>query len=258
MSSFEQVHLYYFSASGTTKTVVEKISDSFAGKKITHDLLHSPLDSEVVCDENTLVIVGVPVFMGRVPLNCTQMLAKLKGKKTPVIAVVVYGNRDYDDSLLELTDILRTNGFHVVGAGAFAAQHSLFSQVAQGRPDTKDMQMIQEFAKKCAKKLDTPYISSDTLKVKGNTPYVKAAAIPFVPKGSKACTKCGICVSLCPMKAISADEPRKTDKNLCIACTACVAACPQKARTFDGPIYALAVKMFTGKCKERKEAEYFV
>lgn len=37
---------------------------------------------------------------------------------TPAIAVCVYGNRDYDDALIELKDAIEANGFKTVAAAA--------------------------------------------------------------------------------------------------------------------------------------------
>lgn len=64
------------------------------------------------------------------------------------MAVVVYGNRDYEDALLELHDILSENGFVVVAAGAFVARHSIFPDVAAGRPDRDDLDRMAEFAER--------------------------------------------------------------------------------------------------------------
>jgi len=47
------------------------------------------------------------------------------------------------------------------------------------------------------------------------------------------CVDCGVCVSVCPTKAISVNEKFeiKFNEDKCIACEACVDACPFKAIT---------------------------
>ena len=51
---------------------------------------------------NVLSIIGVPVYGGRVPVEAISRLQRLKANNTPAVIVVVYGNRDYNDAILEL------------------------------------------------------------------------------------------------------------------------------------------------------------
>ncbi|WP_297421475.1 EFR1 family ferrodoxin [Clostridium sp.] len=46
---------------------------------------------------------------------------------------------------------------------------------------------------------------------------------------SKSCTKCGICVSVCPAKNIEIIDEKVTFKHNCEKCLACIHWCPQKA-----------------------------
>uniref|UniRef100_A0A7T8BB54 4Fe-4S binding protein n=2 Tax=Breznakiella homolactica TaxID=2798577 RepID=A0A7T8BB54_9SPIR len=180
----------------------------------------------------------------------------MKGKNTPAIAAVVYGNRAYDDALLELTDILTDNGFVVIGAAAFVARHSIFPEVARGRPDTADKEILRNFARQCGNRLET-IASQGHITVKGSRPYREAPPLPLKPSGNSRCNSCGACVKICPVGAITAEEPRKTDKAACITCTACIYVCPQKARSFRGLTYKLAGGAFRKKCSSRKEPELF-
>ena len=254
MLMLSNVNLVYFSPSGTTKSVLITLADNLPGEKKEYDLLRQPQKQEIVLAAPT--VFAVPVFAGRVPAVCMDSLTKFKGQNTPAIAMVVYGNREYDDALLELTDNLKVNGFVVVAAAAFVAQHSIFPIVASGRPDQKDKDTIESFAKKCTKAF-AAFSGNETIKVKGNSPYCKPGAVPLHPSGDSKCNACGICVEVCPVGAIAKETPRKTDKDRCISCTACIAVCPQKARTFNGPVYAVARKAFAGKNAARKEPDVF-
>ncbi len=60
---------------------------------------------------------------------------KIKGNGAKAVAVVVYGNRDYDDTLLELKNVLEENGFVVGAMVAAIAEHSIARNLAAGRPD---------------------------------------------------------------------------------------------------------------------------
>lgn len=58
-----------------------------------------------------LCVIAVPVYGGRVAATALQRLQRLKGNGSPAILVVVYGNRDYEDALLELRDTAVQLGF---------------------------------------------------------------------------------------------------------------------------------------------------
>jgi len=250
------INLVYFSPSGTTKSVITTLAGAWDGERNEFDLLRIPPPRTVTFSVDSPAVFAVPVFAGRVPAVCADMLAKFKGQNTPAVAIVVYGNREYDDALLELTDILKANNFVVVAAAAFVAQHSIFPIVASERPDKKDKEAIVSFGKQCAKAIAT-CSGNEKIKVKGTSPYCKPGAIPLQPSGDSKCDNCGVCVEICPTKAIAKETPRKTDKKRCISCTACISVCPQKARAFHGPMYAIAGKAFAGKNSTRKEPEIF-
>ena len=109
-----QVH---FSPSGTTRKTAEALSESFGLPVDDADLLHDPsVTRRFGADE--LVIFCLPVFAGRLPEFCPKLLSQFTGSDTPALAVVVYGNRDYEDALLELADLLKSRGFVLAGAAS--------------------------------------------------------------------------------------------------------------------------------------------
>ena len=254
MESFTKV---YYSPSGTTKQVVDLFEAEFCKADREYDLLVNPLMEYVEFCSKDCVIVGVPVFSGRVPRECLESFNKLNGNGAKAIPVVVYGNRDYDDALLELENILKERNFRVVAAGAFIARHSIFKDVATDRPDAKDKEIIKEFALKIDEKIKKKdYVRVD---VKGNFPYKDYGNIQMHPKTAKGCTGCGACVDICPVSAIEiVDGIARTKEHGCIVCTACINVCPLDLRKFMGVKYAGAAKAFALKCKNRKEPEVFL
>lgn len=252
------IQQFYFSATGTTQKVVQEIGRHFDVEATQRNILREPINSSEMLAANSLAVIGVPVYSGRIPTLCAEMLGNLKGANTPAIAVVVYGNRDYDDALLELTDLLKNNGFLVIGAGAFVAQHSIFPRVAEDRPDQSDLLQIAEFAQQCGAKLKQMTGEEKPVQVKGNSPYKKPAPVPLKPSASKQCTACGACTSVCPAGAINKENPPAKNKDLCISCAACIAVCPQKAQAFRGIPYTLFGKLFQRKCRVRREPETFI
>lgn len=249
----------YFSPTGTTKTIVGEITRYFSRKKEIFDLLNNPLKEEINFGSEDFLVVGMPVYAGRLPYVCTEMLSKIKGDNTPVIAVVVYGNRDYDDALLELKTLLEENGFIVVSAGAFVAQHSIFPGTGYLRPDVKDKQIMRKFAKESCEKFESfSDIKEINFEVRGNFPYREYSSVPLNPSVDKNCRKCGACARICPVKAILPERPGKLNKKVCIRCTACFSVCPLECRGFRGARYAVASKIFEKKFSVRREPEVFL
>lgn len=255
----KKIQVVYFSPSGTTEKITKAISGGLAGEKVFHNLLENRVEKKIIQNSDDALILVMPVFGGRIPNVCLPSIKHLHGNNTPAIIVAVYGNREYDDALLEMQDLLESLGYSVVAAGAFIAQHSIFTDVAANRPDQSDMEKIEDFAKQCQNKLDT-YKDTEFIKLelKGNRPYKTYMTPGMHPTGDSKCTNCRTCVKICPVDAISGDAPKKTKKDKCIMCTACIAHCPAKARSFSGPKFVLATKKFNSNCSKRKEPEIYI
>lgn len=252
----------YFSPGSTSKKVVKEISSKFDGEKDSYDLLNQ--HNKIILQEfqeNELLIIGLPVFSGRIPQIVKVDLNNLKGNNTLVIPVVIYGNRDYDDALLELKDILDKNGFKTIAAGVFIAQHSIFPIVAKNRPDEEDINKINQFTKLAIEKIENyrnNHENFEEIVIPGNKPYREIKGVPIKPSADKNCIDCGTCATLCPTGSIAIENPRKTDKTKCISCTACIYACPEHARHFNKMKHRVAEKVFAKNNNERKEPEFFL
>ena len=258
---FSEAELIYFSATGTTRKVVETIGQTISTHKNSRNLLLQSIAEETVVPAETLTVVAMPVYNGRLPVLCSESLAHLKGKKTPAIAVVVYGNREYDDALLELKNLLETNGFLVIGAGAFIARHSIFPEVATERPDAGDLKVIREFGKCCLEKLESLSSPADLapLAIKGNFPYKEVKSVPMKPSSGENCSLCGTCADICPVQAITlTDTSTLTDESRCISCGACISVCPDESRQYRGADYEKFKGKFIERFSLRKEPETFV
>ena len=77
--------------------------------------------------EDELLVVGVPVYMGRVPELLMEWLHAVKASGSPAVSVVVYGNRAFEDSLIELEDILTERGCISIAGAAYIGEHSFSS-----------------------------------------------------------------------------------------------------------------------------------
>ena len=217
------------------------------------DITHGPceIESELI-DGDTVLLIS-PVYAGRIPAMAADLFHQIDGHGMKAIVAVVYGNRDYDDALLELADIASEDGFEVIAAGAFIAQHCIFPKVANGRPDKSDIQVAVDFIKR-AKESG----ALDLTTIKGKRPYKKPGAVPLYPQTVKEeCRSCGVCAKECPTKAI---DPFTliTDKDKCITCCRCITVCNSHARKFKGIMYATVGKIFCAQNSRRRKPELFL
>lgn len=259
----KNITLLYFSATGTTKKIVTEIGKEISkntnlAKAIRNINFTLPKGRKEILNftQDDLVIVGVPVYAGRVPNFLLEYLQSIQGKGALAVAVVLYGNRDYDDALIELKDILEADDFKVIAGGAFIGEHSFSKIVAQDRPDENDLHIARNFAKQIYSKLNTSDVLKD-IEVKGKRPYKKIVVSQNIfPFTNDNCIDCKLCVSLCPMGAIDYEDVSKV-QGVCVKCCACVKYCPTEAKHFtDKKHLELQNKIETNFIK-RKEPEIF-
>lgn len=258
MVNIKKIIKAHYSPSNTTKKVVNIIADNFEGPVEEYNILNIKKDTEIrTFEEDELLIIGVPIFAGRMPQYARSIIENFKGNNTPAIAIANYGNANIGDCLLELVDLLKENGFKILAASTPVSQHSLFTKVAAGRPDAEDTEKLNDFAAKCIEKLENDEFND--IEVPGNRPYVELKDMPWVPICDETlCTFCYDCVSICPNDAISDDDPVETDASKCDACTACVAICQDNARSFNTPAFEEKEKEFSANFAQRKEPEFYL
>lgn len=253
MLEFDKISKIFFSPSGTTLKIVNEIAKNFELDNENYDLLSFDSEKEF---ENELVIVGVPSFDGRIPKLACERLSKIKGHNTKAIAILNYGNIDYGDSLLELTDLLKKNGFDLIGVCTTVSQHSQFGEIAKGRPDENDLDKISKFAQHIKFKLENNI--ENELFFAGQKPYKEYVKPEFsVNCDEDLCVYCNDCVYTCPEEAIMEDEPTYTDLDRCSRCSTCINVCGQDARSFAGSEYENQYLNALNEFNDRKEGEFF-
>ena len=233
----------YFSATDTTKTVVTQVAQALSRRTGTPLQTFDFTPPQVRTQPKTfapgdLVVFGTPVYAGRVPNLLIQYIASIRGQGALAVPIVCYGNRTYDDALMELHKTLEAGGLRTLAAGAFSCQHAFSQTQAAGRPDASDRTIASGFAYQIAQKLAAlPDLEAlAPVAVSGNDPlgpyYTPRDRhgnpiniLKVTPQTSDACTECGLCAEECPLGSID-PEDWKDMVGKCMKCNRCVRVCP--------------------------------
>lgn len=256
----DTIRAIFFSPTGTSRAITRAVSGGI-GKIIDLNITHKVPEPTEFSDQDWAV-VGMPVYSGRLPQTAVERFQSLKGNETPVVVLVVYGNRAYEDALAELCDLCAGQGFKVIAAAAFVGQHSFSSKehpIALGRPDRQDLDLAGQFGIQVNRLLENgTFLDFET--VPGNRPYKRvpqpdAAATASNPA---TCRQCGACVANCPAQAIEmADGMPQTWQDDCIWCMACVQSCPTGARKIVLPKIHESTQRLYENCQPRRDPELF-
>jgi flavodoxin/NAD-dependent dihydropyrimidine dehydrogenase PreA subunit len=270
----EKIRAVYYSATGTTEKVVTAVAKTLAcrlGKPLETVNISTPAEreKELSFASTELLVVGTPTYAGRIPNKMLPYFqTKLTGNGALAVPVVLFGNRNFDNSLAELCAELEAHGFHTVAAAAFVGQHAFASNLASGRPDGEDIAQAESFAERIAAKVQAMAEVSGPVQVPGDpaAPYYTPRGLDGQPaKFLKAkpltdldkCTKCGLCAAVCPMGSIDPANVVSVP-GICIKCQACVVKCPAGAKYFDDPAFLSHKAMLEANYTRRAEIELFL
>lgn len=246
-----------FSPTGGTKKVADHVLTALDGEIVTVDLTDSNQDFQAVTlTEEDIAVISVPSYGGRVPAVAVKRFSAIHGNGAKAVLVCVYGNRAYEDTLVELEDAAKEAGFKVIAAIAAVAEHSIARQFASNRPDAQDAAQLSDFSKQIQKKLSEADFTVPA--IPGNRPYKKSGNTGMVPKPTKDCTNCGICASKCPVQVIDQENTKNVDEKACFSCMRCISVCPHNARKLNPVMLSAAGMMLKKVCTERKDNELFL
>jgi len=279
----ENIYGMYFSGTGTTKKIINTIGEklSLLSNKSYEEIDFSIYENRKAIykfSKKDLIIIGLPTYAGRVPNLLLKFLNSIEGHGGFAVPIVMYGNRNFDDALIELRNIMETDGFEVLAAGAFVGEHSFSYELAKGRPDEEDLLEVKNLASLVYDKINKKNYNLSYKKVnlsdklfeivdrgeslrnyykprdrRGN--YINILKVK--PKVNNLCTDCKICVDICPMNAIDYNDVSKYN-NVCIKCGACIKKCPNHARYYDDEGFLYHKNELEEEYKEKKTNRIYI
>lgn len=255
-----QVTAVYFSPTKGTKKYAEAVAGGISEEFQTIDLTKSENRNRAYqFGADDLVVVGAPVYAGRLPLLPEGLFTNLQGDGAKAVVLAVYGNRDFDDALLETVNVLQAQGFVCVCGAALLAEHTYSDKLAGKRPSPEDLAEAADFGRKIKAALEEGRLTSPQ-KMPGQEPYRKEAKrMPKYTETTELCTECGLCAKLCPVGAISLDADMTADGEKCIGCLACVKSCPRGGRKVNDPsLYEIQEKLEPAFGGVHKANQYFI
>lgn len=250
-----KLHIISFSPTGTSLGVAEQIADAFEMEKAVVDLCKEK-DGEIQIGEEAVCVFSGPCYGGRIPQTMAGRLSRIHGGKTPAIVCVTFGNRAFEDALLELADRVEANGFQVIAGCAVSAEHNIMRVFGQGRPDTADREEIRGFSAEAVQKLKEG--RTDRPDLPGSRPYKErhGGNAPILVD-ENTCVSCGLCARECPVKAISPNG-RRVDGTVCVNCMRCIKICPKKSRSLPKEYVDALVQRLRPACEGRKANEFYL
>ncbi|MBE6338545.1 MAG: ferredoxin [Lentimicrobiaceae bacterium] len=272
-----KIKVCYFSPTGGTLQVAKHLAESMSKKLCAEVEYHSytlPKEREVipVFDAGDVVVWATPVYAGRIPNKTLDYVRNaLHGNGNLSVALVTFGNRAYDNALAELVGLMEDGGMRAVGAAAMVTRHVFSDTLGALRPNKDDISDLEDFATNVSEKiLSSSNNIIPVLKVPGEKHYDKyytplkstnAPANFLKAKPScdaECCTRCGKCMTVCPMGSIEIDGDIPMFKGICIKCQACRLSCPSGAIAFTDPDYHSHIAMIEHNFSSPKQPEFFV
>lgn len=117
-----------------------------------HDMLKDTGES-LGLDDETVAVIGMPVYVGKIPLPAARVLRSIEGSGAMTLTAVSYGGRSYGNALFELKRLAEECGFRPVGAGAFMVSYMATRGSSRMSAPVLDVDAITDFGKAASEKI---------------------------------------------------------------------------------------------------------
>jgi len=229
----------YFSGTGNSKYVAELFAHKM--DSACHSIEES-VDFSALFAAHDVIALCYPVYASRPPKIMRDFVSSnadaLKGKRLVIFCTQMIFSGDGARSLL---DSLPKKHVNVIYAEHFSMPNNINNVaitplIGQKSIEKKIRKLESKMSKVCAN------IESGKVKRRGFNPISRLLGLPqalflrplerLANKTisiSKDCTKCGVCVAICPTKNLIFDNGKVTPTQKCTVCYRCINKCPKMA-----------------------------
>jgi len=229
----------YFSGTGNSKYVAEL----FARKMdwACHSIEEN-LDFSALFAAHETIAFCYPIYMSRVPSIMRkfvkQYMSALKGKKIIIFCTQLLLS---GDGARAFAALFEKNHVNVIYAEHFFMPNNVNNMAILPMPSEKTIKKCAERAQRKMQKV-CANIQSGKVKKRGFTPVGRLLGLPqgvFIHATERrannniriddSCTKCGVCVAICPTKNLIFADGKVASTQNCTMCYRCINKCPKKS-----------------------------
>ena len=152
----------YYSPVGGTERMTRALAEDIANRLnecspedigVDYFDLRKEEDGSIVLDDETVAIIGMPVYVGKLPLPGARALRRMDANGAMSVAAVSFGGRSYGNALYELRSCAEDQNFRIVGAGGFIISYRAVRGSARSAAPAVDMRALFEFSKAVSAKI---------------------------------------------------------------------------------------------------------
>lgn len=153
--------IYFSPVGGTAKMTkllageIAKVLDECSPEDVVlecHDL-SSESDAVIELNDETVAVICMPVYVGKIPLPGAKALSRIKGTGAMALTAVSYGGRSYGNALYELRHCAEDAGLKVIGAGAFMISYHAIRGSQKSAEPMLDMESLADFIRASSDKI---------------------------------------------------------------------------------------------------------
>ncbi|WP_425447963.1 EFR1 family ferrodoxin [Dethiothermospora halolimnae] len=238
-----KVKIYYFSGTGNTKKILEKVRKVFENQDVDTKLTLITDKTKVDIEEDSIMGLMFPVNANATSPFIWRFIKGLpKTKGQPIF--VIYTFNDSAAIGNPVINSLKKKGYRVIGIKGIQMPNHLVSDIQQVKDNEKrfykGMLEAENFANDLVKgKEIIDYQNSGSTLLSFLT---RNTGIPWflmrlgfkVITDHSRCEGCKMCIKDCPVQNIEMKNNRVTHKFKCDFCMKCMANCPNKAKLIKG------------------------